>query len=136
MEREDCTPAPHLPDLVAMKIIGALAETSVFQLVTVAGVCSTWRQFVKELNIKTLYLETSVSLKDQATWPRDWAGHSGHSAMQFRKLSLEKKQAYYEAATRLLRRNCAVFCSGEAIDDAIIQNLANPGLEVLSLEVS
>ena len=122
----------HLPELLTFKIVNNLSESSVFQLVSLAGVCSTWRTFVKELQLTQLILETSVGLKDQPSWPREW---SGEARSHFRKMSVENRTLFYEAATLLLQCHKSVYCSGDSISDSVVINLATKSLQRLTLEV-
>ena len=122
----------HLPDLLTFKIVNNLSDSSVFQLVSLAGVCSTWRTFVKELQLAQLVLESSVGLKDQPSWPREW---SGEARSHFRKLSVENRTLFYEAATLLLQSHKSVYCSGDSISDSVVINLATKSLQRLTLEV-
>lgn len=117
---------PDLPDLAAQKLVQNFTDSSIFQLVSLASVCSLWRTFVKELEITHLSLETTLNVKGDAS--------VGPMLKKFRKLRVEEKTRFYEAVTLLLKRQKSVLCTGEAISDKIVISLANPSLQRLTLE--
>ena len=119
--------ASDLPGLVTLGILERFRDASVFQLVSLASVCSEWRAFVRELSVSQLTLETTLPFKETSVW-------TGSS--HFWSLSVLQKSDFYEAATRLIRKHTNVRCSGAAISDRTILNLANSSVESLTLEVS
>lgn len=115
-----------LPDLVTSKIVDIFVEASVFELVSLAGVCSGWRGFVKELRVPHLVLDSTLKFKESCT----------RRGAPFWSLGVGEKTAFFEAATQLIRKHTRVSCSGAAISDRTVLNLANSSVESLTLEVS
>ena len=120
-----------LPDLAATKIVERLAGHGVFQLLALAGLSKQWRSVVRQHRLSELRLESKVSLSQQR--------HSFQSDMlpvAFLQSTSEEKTQVFISAARLLRQHSAVFCSGEAITDIVILEVAKGDADTFCIEVN
>lgn len=108
----------ELPDLAVYKVVEQLADCSIFRLVALAGVCKSWRSIVKELPIKELRLESNQELSHRACFQKEAL------AANFYRAATERKSAFFVAATKLLTNYRGFYCSGDAINDSVLHQLA------------
>ena len=120
-----------LPDLAATKIVERLAGNGVFQLLALASLSRQWRSVVREHKLSELRLESKVSLSQQR---HPFQGDM--LAVKFLQSTTEQKTRFFISAARLLRQHNAVFCSGEAITDIVLLEVAKGNADTFCIEVS
>lgn len=120
-----------LPELATLKIVRSLAESSVFQLIALGSVSSSWRAILKQTHIPELRLESCQDLQHRtcSAFQRDVL------AAKFHRSSTTRKTAFFVAAAKLLRNRTAVFCSGRAVTDAVVTEVAMGTAESVTVQV-
>ena len=120
-----------LPDLAASKIVERLAGQGVFQLLALASLSKQWRSIVRVHKLSELRLESNVSLSQQRS-----PFQGDMLAVKFLQSSVEQKTLFFVSAARLLRQHDAIYCSGEAITDIVILEVAKGSADTFCIEVS
>ncbi len=120
-----------LPDLAASKIVERLAGQGVFQLLALASLSKQWRSIVRAHKLSELRLESNVSLSQQRS-----PFQGDMLAVKFLQSSVEQKTQFFASAARLLRQHDAIYCSGEAITDIVILEVAKGSADTFCIEVS
>lgn len=119
-----------LPDLAAHKIVQKLASHGIFQLLALAGLSKQWRSVVRSCKIAELRLESKAKFQHQRT-----TFQADILSARFSHLRITEKTEFFVSAARLLRQHSAVYCSGEAVTDIVVLEVAKGNAETFCIEV-
>lgn len=120
-----------LPDLAAHKIVQRLAGHGVFQLFALASLSRQWRSMIRSCELEELRLETRANFSVQR---KPFQG-DGLSA-RFAQLRTDEKTQFFISAASLLRHHRAAYCSGDAITDIVILEVAKGKADTFCIEVT